>query len=144
MENCKTDSTNENQSNKNQSILPFVLDVSCGCAAIAVLLVFGISIMNADLGIKLNHTLINLLPDSFDPLKFDSQDSEVIQQLQLVFVNLPLLPMNVFYWCAFTYVIATYAQRTVFVNIYMLAGVYGFFYIVGAGISALETGYLTP
>lgn len=96
-------------------------------------------IFNTALAINFNHTVISFLPDSFDTLKFTSDESEVFQKGQLIFANLPLLPVVLFYCLSYIRVLSTANSRPLLKTVVYLLGIYGGFYAMGSMVSQLIT-----
>lgn len=94
-------------------------------------------IFDTALGVSLNHAMISFLPDSFDSLKFISDDSEVFQKGQLILANLPLLLVVYFYCGSYLYVLSALTQRPPLKTAAYLFGTYCGFYLIGAMVSQL-------
>lgn len=100
---------------------------------------FIIPMFDKELAISMNHMMISFLPGSFEPLKFVSDDLDISQKGQLVFRNLPLLPLVIFYPVSYLIVLATAKKRPIKKTILGLFSVYIGFYITGLMASTLFT-----
>ncbi len=98
---------------------------------------FFLPIFDTALAIEFNHAMISFLPDSFDSLKFASNESEVFQKVQLVLRNLPLVPVVFFYCGAYCLVLSTVNERPLQKSVAYFFVVYGGFYAMGSSVSQL-------
>lgn len=110
--------------------------ILAGGAIIGVLLT---PLFDAALAVSFNHTMISFLPDSFDSLKFTSNESEVFQKGQLIFANLPLLPVVLSYCLLYFGVLRTANSRHLLKTVVYLLGIYTGFYAMGSMVSQLLT-----
>ncbi|MCY9874025.1 hypothetical protein [Vibrio barjaei] len=99
--------------------------------AVLVLGTLFATLINVDLAIAVNHSLVGFLPDSFEALKFASDNSEAVQRLQLIFLNIPLLSVVVLYWLSYSMVLLTSDERSLLKTVLMVPGVYCIFYMLG-------------
>ncbi|MCG9576064.1 hypothetical protein L1D14_07405 [Vibrio tubiashii] len=118
---------------EQQVALAMVIAVVC----IVVLGTFLTPLFDTELAISLNHALIAFLPDSFDSLKFASNDAEVFKKGQLMLSNLPLLPLVLIYPFSYFMVFSTAKERSLLKNALLVIGVYGGFYAMGLLVSEL-------
>ncbi|MDX5049950.1 hypothetical protein [Vibrio cholerae] len=91
------------------------------------------------LAIKVNHAFIGFLPDSFEPMKFTSNEPNAVQKLALVFANLPLLPLVLVYPISYLAVIVTAPKRSLLKTTVLIIGVYCSFYMMGFMVSTMLT-----
>lgn len=94
-------------------------------------------IFDTALAVNFNHIMISVLPDSFDSLKFTSNDSEVFQKGQLIFANLPLLLFVSLYYGSYILVLSTVNKRPSLKTMAYLLGSYCVFYAMGGFVSQL-------
>ena len=108
-----------------------VISIAIVLAGGAFLCAFLLPIFDTTLAISFNHTIISLLPDSFEPLKFTSNESENFQKVQLIFGNLPLLPVVLSYFGSYIFLLATSMQHPPLKTVTYFLGIYCGFYAMG-------------
>ncbi len=116
-----------------------MISLSIILAGGAIVGTFLTPIFNTALAVSFNHAMISLLPDSFDSLKFTSDESEIFQKGQLILANLPLLPAVIFYCLSYIAVISTANSRPLLKTVAYLLGIYGGFYAMGSMVSQILT-----
>ncbi len=101
-----------------------------------------VPVFDIKLAININHTFINILPDSFSPMKFMSEGSINFQRGQLIIDNLLLLSLVVCYSFSFIYAIVTYKIRTPVKTVLFILAIYCAFYLAGFYLTTIDSYFM--
>ncbi|MGN2715611.1 hypothetical protein ACTFQF_00265 [Aliivibrio fischeri] len=96
-----------------------------------------VPVFDIKLAININHTFINILPDSFDFLKSTSEDLLNFQVGQIISKNFTLIILIMCCFYHFTYVITTYKKRTLLKTALLILVMYCGLYLTGFYLTAI-------